>query len=85
MHRTQGDPEKYGLSFVIPNYADLFEPQGGEIELPGLAEEDEPANAPAPAPAMVPGSGDDHVIVEGVRLGPTSSSQTLRTARRTWV
>ena len=97
MHRTQGDPEKYGLSFVaekadaenvvddIPNFADLFEPQGGEIELPGVAEEDEPADAssPAPAPVMVPGPGDDHVIVEGIRLGPTSSSQTLRTACRT--
>ena len=50
------------------------------VELPGVAAHDEPKPDPGPsqAPVLLPGNFDDHVDVEGVRLGPDSSARELR-------
>ena len=56
-----------------------FELAGG-VELPGVdvldAEEDD--KVPAPAPVLLAGNSDEHVNVEGIRLGPDSSARELR-------
>ena len=48
--------------------------------MPGVAAHDEPKPDPGPsqAPVLLPGNSDDHVDVEGVRLGPDSSARELR-------
>ena len=50
------------------------------VELPGVAVHDEPKPVLGPSQALVllPGNSDDHVDVEGVRLGPDSSARELR-------
>ena len=50
------------------------------VELPDVAAHDEPKPVPGPsqAPVLLPGNSDDHVNVDGVRLGPDSSARELR-------
>ena len=53
---------------------------GGVGELPGVEMHDVPMadQVPAPAPVLLAGNSEEHVDVEGVRLGPDSSARELR-------
>ena len=50
------------------------------VELPGVHMEDQPdqSKQPSPAPVLLPGNSDEHVNVDGIRLGPDSSARELR-------
>ena len=89
MHRKDVTPEQCGIEIKGDFKAEPpVPPQVPEppevIDLPMEPREDQPPpEVPAAPPGvMLPGPGDDDVEIEGVRLGPTSTSAALKAACR---
>ena len=85
MHRSESSLERCGIDvqsefrFEAPILPEVHEPPE-VIDLPMEDQEEQP---PLPVPAPPPGvmvQDDDHVAVEGIRLGPDSSSAALKAA-----
>ena len=85
MHRSESSLENCGIDvqsefkFEAPILPEVHEPPE-VIDLPMEDQEEQPPlQVPAPPPGVMV-RDDDHVMVEGIRLGPDSSSAALKAA-----